>query len=693
MRYMKRIEIEYLGKKLSVETGQIAKQANGSAFVTYGNSSVLVTATAAKKDADFDFFPLTCVYQVRSYARGKILGGFIKRERQPSEHETLMSRIMDRPLRPLFEEGYSAETQVIATVVSYDDAASPVVAALLGASAALLISDIPYRVPIAGIRVGRIDGQFVANPSQDQMAESELDVMLVAKEDAIVMVEAGSKMVSEEVMVEALEFGQKSVQPLLELQKQLWEEIGREKRAVEVPVTDRKLEGAVRKLIAKDLKKALGIPTKSERSSALYELKQRAYEELAPEDSEYSRGDVSAVVESMEKKIVREDILKRGKRIDGRKSNEVRPIGCKLGLLPNAHGSALFTRGETQALVATTLGTKNDEQMVDDPTGLHFKRFYLHYNFPAYSVGEVKRLGPPGRREIGHGYLAERGLQHVLPSQESFPYTIRIVSEITESNGSSSMASVCGGSLSLMDAGVQTKAPVAGVAMGMVSEGEKTVILTDILGDEDHVGDMDFKVVGTEEGITALQMDIKIDGLSMDLVAKALEQAKEGRLFILSEMGKALESARENLANNAPRFIQHKIAPEKIRDIIGPGGKIVKGIQAETGAKVEINDSGLIHISSSDRQSAEKALALIREITQEVEVGTVYQGKIVKITDFGAFVEILPGTQGLVHISEISKKRVNKVTDVLREGQTTDVKAIGFDHRGKLKLSIKAVEN
>ena len=690
---MKRIEIDYLGKKLSIETGKIAKQANGSIWVSYGNTSVLVTVTAEKKNSDADFFPLTCIYQVRSYARGRILGGFVKRERMPSEHETLMSRIMDRPLRPLFEEGFSADTQVIATVVSYDDSASPIAASLLGASAALLVSDLPYHIPIAGVQVGMIDSEFVANPSAAQMAESDLDLMLVAKEDAIVMVEAGSNMVSEEAMIKALKFGHDAIRPLLELQKRLSEEAGKEKRVVEAPETDKNLEKVVKKVVGKELQKALGIPTKIERNQALYELKQKAHEELVTEDSEYTKGDVSFVIHDMEKKIIRERILKKGTRIDGRKNTDIRPITCELGILPYAHGSALFTRGETQALVSTTLGTKDDEQMVDDPTGLYYKHFYLHYDFPAYSVGEVRRMGPPGRREIGHGYLAEKGLSGVLPVKEAFPYTIRIVSEITESNGSSSMASVCGGSLSMMDAGVQTKAPVAGVAMGMVSEGKKSVILTDILGDEDHVGDMDFKVVGTKTGITALQMDIKIDGLSMDLVTKALNQAKEGRLHILGEMGKAIEKARDNLANNAPRFIQHKISPDKIRDIIGPGGKIIKGIQAETGAKVEVDDSGLIHISSADQQSAEKALALVREITQEVEVGTIYKGKVVKIMDFGAFVEILPGTQGLVHISEISKKRVNKVTDVVRENQVVDVKAIGFDHRGKLKLSMKALEN
>jgi polyribonucleotide nucleotidyltransferase len=690
---MKKIEIDYLGKKLSIETGKTAKQANAAVWVTYGDTVVLVTATAAKANANLDFFPLTCVYQVRAYSRGKIMGGFVKRERMPSEHETLMSRIMDRPLRPLFEEGFSAETQVIATVLSYDDSSSPIAASVLGASAACLISDLPYHIPIAAINVGRINGEFIANPSQAQVIESDIDLMLVAKDGAVVMVEAGSEMVSEEDMVQALEFGYEEIQPLIKLQKDLWKAVGKKKLIVEKPVVDKNLEKAFKKLAEKDLKNALSIPTKMERYAAIDEVKKAVVEELAGEDAEYSADEVKKMFSDVKKKLIREQILKKGKRLDGRGFEDVRPISCELGVLPKAHGSALFTRGETQALVVTTLGTKDDEQMVDDPTGLYFKDFYLHYNFPAYSVGEVRRMAAPGRREIGHGHLAERGLINVLPTKESFPYTIRIVSEITESNGSSSMASVCGGSLSMMDAGVQTSAPVAGVAMGMVSEGKKTVILTDILGDEDHVGDMDFKVVGTEQGITALQMDIKIDGLTMKTMKQALDQAKDGRLHILGEMNKAMGGAREQLANNAPRFIQHKISPNKIRDIIGPGGKIIKGIQAETGVKVEVDDSGVVVISSADQASAEKALALIREITQDVEIGTIYDGKVVKIADFGAFVEVLPNTQGLVHVSEISQKRVKNVKDVLKENQVVKVKAIGFDHRGKLKLSMKAIED
>lgn len=685
---MKQIQIDYLGKKLTIETGKIAKQANGSVVVTYGDTVTLVTATAAKSGVDADFFPLTCVYQVKAYSQGKILGGFIKRERQPSEHETLISRLIDRPLRPLFDEGFGAETQVISTVLSYDDEANPAIASILGASAALYISDIPYNVPVAGVNVGRVNGEFIANPSPKQLEKSDIDLTLVAKEDAIVMVEAGSKMVSEEDMIEALKFGHEAVQPLIQIQKELREAVGKEKVTVTVPEVDKKLEKEVKKIVEKDMKKFLVNPLKQERYEGLRLLKEKAVEEILTEGSEYTEADIAGIFDGLKKKIVRENILKKQTRIDGRAVNEVRPISIEIGILPKAHGSALFTRGETQALVVTTLGTKDDAQMVDDPTGMYYKDFYLHYNFPSYSVGEVKRMGAPGRREIGHGNLAERGLKEVVPSKENFPYTIRIVSEITESNGSSSMASVCGGSLSMMDAGVQVGAPVAGVAMGMVTEGKKHVILTDILGDEDHVGDMDFKVVGTKEGITALQMDIKIDGLDMETVAEALAQAREGRLHILEEMEKVISEGKDSLSNNAPRFIQHKIPTDKIRDIIGPGGKIIKGIQAESGAKIEIDDSGIVNIASADQKSAEKALALIRDLTREVEIGADYRGEVKKVMDFGAFVEVLPNTEGLVHISEFKKKKVAKVT----EGDFLTVKAIGFDKRGKLKLGLVSVE-
>jgi len=690
---MKKIEIDYQGQKLSLETGRIAKQANGAVLVTYGETVVLVTAVSSKDPSTGDFFPLTCVYQVKTYSQGKILGGFVKRERMPSEMETLISRMIDRPIRPLFAEGFSNETQVIATVMSYDPNANPAIAAMLGASAALAISDIPFATPVAAINVGKINGQLVVNPSPEQLKESDLDLLLVGKQDAIVMVEAEANMLSEEDMVAALEFGHKACLPLIQMQKDLAKKVGKKKKTVTVNEIPKDAVKAIEKAARKPLEKALGIKTKIERYAALDEAKAAVKEELLVEGSEITKEMISKVFSELKSNMMREMVLKKGIRVDGRGLTDVRPIQIELGILPKAHGSALFTRGETQAIVVTTLGTKDDEQMVEDPSGLYTKPFYLHYNFPPYSVGEVKRLGAPGRREIGHGNLAERGLRKVLPMGEGFPYTIRVVSEITESNGSSSMATVCGGSLSMMDAGIPVASPMAGVAMGMVSEGKNAAILTDILGDEDHIGDMDFKVVGTEEGITALQMDIKIDGLSLDLVAKALAQAKEGRLHVLKEMAKAIDGARENVSSNAPRFIQCKINPAKIREIIGPGGKVIKGIQAETGAKLDIDDSGMVYISSNDLESAERALALIRELTQEVEIGAIYEGEIKKIVDFGAFVEILPGTQGLVHVSEISDERVENVSDVLSEGQVVKVKAVGLDKRGKLRLSMKAVNH
>ena len=689
---MKKIEIEYSGKKLALESGRIAKQANGAVMVTYGDTSVLVAATAETSKTKLNFFPLTCVYQVKTYSQGRILGGFIKRERMPSEMEILASRMIDRPLRPLFTEGFASETQVIATVMSWDDEANTVSASMLGASAALLISDIPYETPVAGVNVGLIDGEFIINPSPKQLEESELDLFMVAKEGAIVMVEAGAKVVTEEVIVAALDFGYDAVQPLIQLQKDLQKAIGKKKRAVESPADNSSLEKVVGKFARKKVQSVLEISDKMERQDAFRALKEEACEKLVDEEKDITEGAVKEIIYGLEKELIRENILKHGKRIGGRALNEIRPIECETGILPKAHGSAMFTRGETQAIVVTTLGTKNDEQMVDDPNGLSYKHFYLHYNFPSYSVGEVRRMGPPSRRDIGHGNLAERALRTGLPPKDSFPYTIRVVSEITESNGSSSMATVCGASLAMMDAGIPVSEPVAGIAMGMVTDGKKSVILSDILGDEDHVGDMDFKVVGTANGITALQMDIKIDGLSTDLIKDALQQAKEGKLHILGEMSKAIENSRDSIAGNAPRFIQYRVPTTKIRDIIGPGGKIIKGIQAESGAKIDIDDTGIINISSADQKSAEHALALIREVTQEVEIGTVYDGTVVSIVDFGAFVEILPNTQGLVHISEISSERVNKVKDVLSEGQVVKVKAIGQDKRGKLKLSIKALD-
>lgn len=688
---MKKIEIDYQGQKLSLETGRIAKQANGAVLVTYGETVVLVTAVSSKDPSVGDFFPLTCVYQVKTYSQGKILGGFVKRERMPSEMETLISRMIDRPIRPLFAEGFSNETQVIATVMSYDPNANPAIAALLGASAALAISDIPFATPVAAVNIGKINGQLVVNPSPEQLKDSDLDLLLVGKQDAIVMVESGANQLTEAEMLEALDFGQQAIQPLIEMQRQLIAELGKAKMAFEAAKIPEHLAQKIAAAADQPLKECLAITTKIERYAAFDVAKKKLKAELVTEGGEITSAMVSEVFSHHKSAIMREQILKEGKRVDGRGTKDIRPITCELGILPKAHGSALFTRGETQAIVVTTLGTKDDEQMVEDPTGLYYKNFYLHYNFPPYSVGEVKRLGAPGRREIGHGNLAERGLRPLLPSKDAFPYTVRVVSEITESNGSSSMATVCGGSLALMDAGVPMGTPVAGVAMGMISEGSNYSILSDILGDEDHIGDMDFKVVGTENGITALQMDIKIDGLSLEMLKDALEQAKAGRLHILGEMSKAISEGREKVNENAPRFIQCKIPQAKIRELIGPGGKVIKALQAETGAKIDIDDSGLVNIASNNQESAEKALALIRELTLEVEIGATYEGEVKKIVDFGAFVEILPNTQGLVHVSEISDERVERVEDVLSEGQVVMVKAIGRDKRGKLKLSMKAV--
>ena len=690
---MERIEIDYHGKKLAIESGQIAKQTDGSVMVSYGDTRVLVNVVSSKKSSDqLDFFPLTCIYQIRTYGRGKIPGGFIKRESRPSERETLVSRLIDRPLRPLFLEGYSSETQVIATVLSYDQDSNPEVAAMLGASCAINISNIPFGSILAGVNLGYFEGEYLINPSQKDQEKSELNLFMVASKKAVIMVESEAKQLDEKIMLGAIEAGQKAILPLIDIQEQLKKKMGKEKREFIAPSIDAALEKKITKSYKVELAKALNIPTKRERSDALYEVKENVLEKFVTDDSEVTSKDVNKTIHSISKSIIRDQIIKMKKRIDGRKLDEIRPIQIELGILPKAHGSALFTRGETQALVVTTLGTKDDEQMVDDISGVHFKKFYLHYNFPSYSVGEVGRMGPPGRREIGHGKLSERGLLAVLPEHQTFPYTIRIVSEIMESNGSSSMASVCGGSLSMMDSGIPLERPVAGIAMGLVSEGKSTLILSDILGDEDHVGDMDFKVVGTDLGITALQMDIKIDGLDQKILGDALSQAKKGRLHILKEMALAIGNSRESVSENAPRFIQHKIPSSKIKVLIGPGGSTIKGITAESGAKIEINDTGIVNISSSNQQSAEKALAIIRELVKEVEIGSTYLGKIKKLMDFGAFVEILPGTEGLVHISEIAEERVEDIRKVLNEGQSLKVKAIGFDKRGKLKLSARNIE-
>jgi polyribonucleotide nucleotidyltransferase len=688
------------GKEILLETGKVAKQAHGSVWVRLGDSIVLVTAvSAAEKREGIDFFPLTVDYQEKLFAAGRVPGSFFRREGRPTEKETLTSRVVDRSCRPLFPDGYANETQIIATVISFDQENDTDVLALTGASAALQISDIPFNGPIAGVRVARIGGEFVANPTLAQRAEADLDVVMAASRDAIVMVEGGSKEVPESVMVDALLFGQAAVKELLEAQDALRKATGdKPKRAFEPPKNDAELRAKVRALTWEKTKEAYARDEKHDRYGRLSEIKKELLQALKDE----AGGDAAklATVALREKEIkgyyedvkyeyMRKMITDERRRIGGRGMADIRKITCEVGLLPRVHGSALFTRGETQALVATTLGTAEDEQRVEMLTGMVFKKFMLHYNFPPFSVGEAKFLRGPGRREIGHGALAERALRQVMPPEDKFPYTVRIVSDIMESNGSSSMASVCGGCLSLMDAGVPIKSPVAGIAMGLIKEGEKIAILSDILGDEDHLGDMDFKVCGTAEGITSIQMDIKIGGVTREILEKALAQAAEGRKHILGEMAKSISKPRTEISAYAPRITTIKIRPERIKDIIGPGGKTIKDITARTGTSINIEDDGSVSIASPNQDKVEEAIKMIRGLTQEAEVGKTYLGTVRKIAEFGAFVEIFPGTDGLIHISELSDKRVKSVSDVLSEGEEVLVKVISVDRQGKIRLSRK----
>ncbi|MBF0280641.1 MAG: polyribonucleotide nucleotidyltransferase [SAR324 cluster bacterium] len=689
---MKIVETEFGGRTLSIETGRMAKQANGSVVVRYGDTVVLVAATAAKgTNAGQDFFPLAVFYVEKTYAAGRIPGGFFKREGRLSDRETLISRFIDRPLRPLFHKDFTAETVVQATVLSTDLMNGSDVAAMLGASAALVISDIPFETPIAGVRIGRIEGEFVINPTPDELQKSELDIFMAGSKDAILMVEGEADQVSEDVMVEAILAGHEAIQPVIALQEELIKECGLPKREVVSPEENAELQAKVEKIALPQVQEALQTKDKMERYALMDSIVEKVVEELNSNEEEDQRKEIGEMVGQLKKREMRAKILDEGVRIDGRSLTEIREITCETGVLPRSHGSALFTRGETQALVVTTLGTKEDEQMIDSLEGVSFKNFLLHYNFPAFSVGEARPPRGPGRREIGHGFLAEKGLTSLLPTREEFPYTIRVVSEILESNGSSSMATVCGGSLSMMDAGVPLKEAAAGIAMGLIYEDDRTAVLSDILGDEDHLGDMDFKVVGTQNGITALQMDIKVTGINRSIIETALDQAKEGRLHILKVMKGEISSSREGLSNYAPRFVTHKIPVDKIRDIIGPGGKVIKGITEKTGAKINVNDDGIISVVSTNHQAVDDALQMIYDLTRAAEIGTVYDATVIKIVDFGAFVEIFPGTQGLVHISNLAKERVKNVKDVLKEGQEIQVKAIGFDRRGKLQLSIKDV--
>jgi polyribonucleotide nucleotidyltransferase len=690
-----RVQLDWGGRKLTLETGRLARQADGAVFASYGDTTVLATVVAAKQPKEgIDFLPLTCNYQERYYAAGRIPGGYFKREARPTEKETLVSRLIDRPIRPLFAEGWRCDTQVIVTVLSHDLENDPDILAMVAASAALTLSGAPFMGPIGAARVGFINNEYVLNPQIDEMAESELDLVVAGTHDAVLMVESEAKELSEEVMLGAVMFGQRHFQPVIEAIIRLAEKAAKEPRDLDVPET-KALETEMLGLIEKELRSAYAIPDKMERHAAIDAAKDRVLGHFFPEGVEnpnYTKLQVADVFKNLEAKIVRWNILDTGKRIDGRDVKTVRPINCEVGVLPRTHGSALFTRGETQALVVATLGTGEDEQFIDALQGTYKETFLLHYNFPPFSVGETGRLGAPGRREIGHGKLAWRAIHPVLPAHTEFPYTIRVVSEITESNGSSSMATVCGTSLALMDAGVPLKRPTAGIAMGLIKEEERFAVLSDILGDEDHLGDMDFKVAGTERGVNSLQMDIKIAGITEEIMRIALGQAKDGRLHILAEMGKAITQARAELGEHAPRIEVFSIPVDKIREVIGSGGKVIREIVEKTGAKIDIADDGTVKVASAKAESIKAAINWIKSIASEPEVGHIYEGTVVKVMDFGAFVNFFGAKDGLVHISQLAPRRVQKTTDVVKEGDKVKVKLLGFDERGKVRLSMKAVD-
>ncbi|MFT3842062.1 MAG: polyribonucleotide nucleotidyltransferase [Myxococcaceae bacterium] len=679
-------------RELTIETGRMAKQADGSVVMRYGDTMVLVTSVSAREKKDVDFLPLTVEYKENLYAAGRIPGSYFKREGRLTEKETLVSRLVDRSHRPLFPEGYAYETQLIANVISSDGQNEPDMLALTGASAALATSDIPFNGPIAGVRIGRIEGKLVVNPTNKQRETSDLDLVVACSKEAIVMVEGGAEEISEADMVAALDFAHQSCQPLIKLQEEIRKELGVAERTYDkLPKLDAALKEKVKGLAWEGIKAGYAIADKGDRYGKLGEAKKKALEALK---AEY--GDKYATVEKPAKAIIEElkyeymrDMVVNGGRIGNRPHDGVRKITIEVDPLPRSHGSALFTRGETQALVTTTLGTGDDEQRIESLTGMSFRKFMLHYNFPPFSVNETKPLRGPGRREIGHGALAERALRNMAPKHEVFPYVVRIVSDILESNGSSSMASVCGGTLSMMAAGVPIKAPVAGIAMGLVKEGEKLAILTDILGDEDHLGDMDFKVCGTSKGITAVQMDIKITGITTQIMLRAMEQARVGRMHILEKMVEALPAPRKEISQYAPRITSLQIRPEFIKNVIGPGGKVIKDIIARTGCSINIEDSGRVDIASADGEAVKQAIAMIQALTREAEVGKIYLGTVRKVAEFGAFVEIFPGTDGLIHISELSDKRVKQVTDVVKEGDEVMVKVISIDKTGKIRLSRK----
>jgi polyribonucleotide nucleotidyltransferase len=689
------VELDWGGRKLTLETGRMARQADGAVLATYGETTVIATVVAAKAPKEgIDFLPLTVNYTEKYYAAGRIPGGYFKRERGPTEKDTLTSRLIDRPIRPLFAEGWRCDTQIIITVLSHDLENDPDIVAMVAASAALTLSGAPFMGPIGGARVGFINNEYVLNPQLDEMSESQLDLVVAGTGDAVMMVESEAKELSEDIMLGAVMFGHRHFQPVIEAIIKLAEKAAKEPR--DLVVADNKaLEKQILDLAEKDLRAAYSIVRKQDRQDAVAAVKAKVMEHFFPggaDNPDYNKLHVAAVFKELEAKIVRWNILDSGRRIDGRDVKTVRNIVAEVGVLPRAHGSALFTRGETQALVVATLGTGEDEQFIDALQGTYKETFLLHYNFPPFSVGETGRIGAPGRREIGHGKLAWRAIHPLLPKAEEFPYTIRLVSEIMESNGSSSMATVCGSSLALMDAGVPLKRPTAGIAMGLILEDKRYAVLSDILGDEDHLGDMDFKVAGTEEGVTSLQMDIKIAGITEEIMKVALAQAKDGRMHILNEMAKAITAARAELGEHAPRIEMFKIPTDKIREVIGTGGKVIREIVEKTGAKINIEDDGSVKVASANADSINAAIKWIKSIASDPEVGTIYDGTVVKVMDFGAFVNFFGAKDGLVHISQLAPHRVNKVTDVVKEGDKVKVKLLGMDERGKVRLSMKAVD-
>ncbi len=690
-----RVQLDWGGRKLTLETGRIARQADGAVFASYGDTSVIATVVAAKQPKEgIDFLPLTVNYQEKYFAAGRIPGGYFKREGRPTEKETLTSRLIDRPIRPLFVDGWRCDTQVIITTLSHDLENDPDIVAMIAASAALTLSGAPFMGPIGGARVGFINNEYVLNPQIDEMKESQLDLVVAGTQDAVLMVESEAKELSEDIMLGAVMFGHRHFQPVIEAIIKLAEKAAKEPRELTVP-NNAALEKEMLGLVEKELRTAYAIPDKMERHKAVDAAKDRVMGHFCPPDVEnpkYPKLQVAGVFKNLEAKIVRWNILDTGNRIDGRDVKTVRPIVCEVGVLPRTHGSALFTRGETQALVVATLGTGEDEQWIDALQGTYKESFLLHYNFPPFSVGETGRVGAPGRREIGHGKLAWRAIHPILPDKTDFPYTIRVVSEIMESNGSSSMATVCGTSLALMDAGVPLKRPTAGIAMGLIKEEARFAVLSDILGDEDHLGDMDFKVAGTERGVTSLQMDIKIAGITEEIMRIALGQAKDGRMHILGEMAKAITQARAELGEHAPRIEMFTIPVDKIREVIGSGGKVIREIVEKTGAKIDIQDDGTVKVASANAESIKAAINWIKSIASEPEVGHIYDGTVVKVMDFGAFVNFFGAKDGLVHISQLASRRVQKTSDVVKEGDKVKVKLLGFDERGKTRLSMKVVD-